>query len=161
MRVPFILLCLAACTQGPVPEPGRTFRDPAAVIASKADLDPARLAGPWYEVARFPPAAPCTTPRVAIRPNGKGFAFDGPCDAGSVGATITGPGRLTFDDGSARWVLWTDAGYRTAILAAPDGSAGRILNRDPALPVDRLRAALEVLDFNGFQTDALIFAGPP
>ena len=56
------------------------------------------------------------------------------------------------------WVLWTDADYRTAVLGQPDGRAGWILNRDPEIPPDRLAAALTVLDFNGYDTGALIYA---
>lgn len=158
MRTLVPLLLLAACAAPPAESPPARYRDPGAVIASKADLDPARLAGPWFEVARLPPSAACARPQLSIRPSGTLLRIAGPCGAAPVLATVSGPGRLRLADGQERWVLWTDEAYRTAILVAPDGTAGMILNRAPALPVDRLRAALAVLDFNGFRTDALVFA---
>jgi apolipoprotein D and lipocalin family protein len=49
-----------------------------------------------------------------------------------------------------------DEGYRTAVVGAPNGKSGWILNRDPQIPVDRLNAAREVLDFNGYDLDRLM-----
>jgi apolipoprotein D and lipocalin family protein len=70
-------------------------------------------------------------------------------------ARPSGPGRLdlrlegaAFDGGY--WVLWVDEGYRTAVVGQPSGQAGWILNRDPAIPADRLRAAREILEWNGY-----------
>jgi len=77
-------------------------------------------------------------------------------------AQVVGPGRLavTFPSvpfGAADyWVLWTDEGYRTAVVGAPDGRSGWILNRDPNIPDDRLKAAREVLDFNGYDLSRLL-----
>lgn len=39
---------------------------------------------------------------------------------------------------------------------APPGTAGWILNRDPAIPPDRLAAAREMLDFNGYDLTGLV-----
>jgi apolipoprotein D and lipocalin family protein len=52
-------------------------------------------------------------------------------------------------------VLWVDEGYRTAVVGAPNGRVGWILNRDPDIPEDRLIAAREVLDFNGYDVSQL------
>ena len=112
MRAIFLLLLLAGCEATLSPTGERNFRDPNALIASKADFDLARFQGDWYEVARFPDGRDCTNARV------------------------------------------------TAIIVRPDGTGGRILNRSPGLPLDRLRAALEVLDFNGFDRSALMFVRP-
>ncbi len=47
-------------------------------------------------------------------------------------------------------MLWVDEGYRTAVIGTPDGSFGFVLNRDAAIPADRMEAARRVLDFNGY-----------
>jgi len=52
-------------------------------------------------------------------------------------------------------VLWVDEGYRTAVVGAPNGRSGWILNRDPQIPADRLAAAREILDFNGYDLSRL------
>ena len=76
-------------------------------------------------------------------------------------AELVGPGRLKVRfDGvpfirGDYWVLWVDEGYRTAVVGAPDGWSGWILNRTPTIPVDRLDAARQVLDFNGYDIDRL------
>lgn len=60
-----------------------------------------------------------------------------------------GPGRFAIGD-QLWWVLWADADYRTLAIGTPSGQFGLILNRDGALPPDRLRAAREIFDFNGY-----------
>jgi apolipoprotein D and lipocalin family protein len=39
----------------------------------------------------------------------------------------------------------------------PSGRAGWILNRTPEMPEDRLSAALEVLEFNGYDVEKLFY----
>ena len=154
-----------------------SWRDPAVAIASKADFDPARYAGRWYEVARFPvPFQSGCAGAVAEYgpPAGGVLALRNTClrADGTPGATIagsarvTGPGRLSVRLAGVPlvapyWVLWVDEGYRTAVVGQPDGRAGWILNRDPDIPADRLRAALEVLAFNGYDTRGLVYATVP
>jgi len=53
------------------------------------------------------------------------------------------------------WVLWADTDLRTVVLGTPSGRFGIILNRDATLPADRLTAAREVLDWNGYDLDRL------
>jgi apolipoprotein D and lipocalin family protein len=48
------------------------------------------------------------------------------------------------------WVLWADVGYRTLAIGTPSGRFGFILNRGGDLPADRMRAAREVLEWNGY-----------
>lgn len=75
-------------------------------------------------------------------------------------AEIVGPGRLEVRFPSVAradyWVLWVDEGYRTAVVGMPSGRAGWILNREPQIPPDRLAAAREVLDFNGYDLSRLV-----
>ncbi|MEO0653616.1 MAG: lipocalin family protein, partial [Pseudomonadota bacterium] len=83
-------------------------------------------------------------------------------DAIAGTAEVAGPGRfaIRFDSvpfvRAPYWVLWVDEGYRTAVVGVPSGRAGWILNRDPQIPEDRFNAALQVLEFNGYDTSRLI-----
>lgn len=158
-----LFLALAGCAPAPTEILRTSHRDPTAIIASKADFDAAAFAGAWHEVARFPETPGCGGAQITFAERPGGLIRTTRCADGSqqIARLDVAPlGRLTVQTGTVPtplWVLWTDTGYRTAIVAAPDGTAGQILNRAPGVPVDRLRAALEVLDFNGFRTDELIF----
>ncbi len=62
-----------------------------------------------------------------------------------------GPGRFAVvNQPGPWWVLWTDTDYRTLVIGTPSGQLGFILNRDANLPADRMVAAREILDFNGY-----------
>lgn len=162
------LLAIAAC--GVVLAP--SYRDDSVTIASAANFDAARYVGRWYEVARYPNPfqAECPgaiadyglteTPGVLSVRNtcldAEGVA------SGQITGTATdeGLGRLSVrlqgvPVAAPYWVLWVDEGYRTAVVGAPNGRVGWILNRDPDIPEDRLAAAREVLDFNGYDLGQL------
>lgn len=168
---------LAACA-APVSEEDdgglfEVYRDLDAPIASKALFEPAKYLGTWYEIARFPVpferGCAGVTAEYGALPDG-GISVLNTCRNldGSVRSTIlgsaqvVGPGRLAVSFPSVPfgaadyWVLWTDEGYRTAVVGAPDGRSGWILNRDPQIPPDRLKAAREVLDFNGYDLSRLV-----
>lgn len=170
------LLGLAACGQTPEGNPGFGFlegyRDTSVPIGSKVDLDTERYLGLWYEIARFPVPfeAGCvgvTAEYGLIEPGLISVLNTCRDPDGSVRATIegeaeiVGPGRLKVSFASVPfvrgdyWVLWVDEGYRTAVVGAPGGRSGWILNRDPTIPDDRLAAAREVLDFNGYDLSRL------
>ncbi|QBY01881.1 lipocalin [Rhodophyticola sp. CCM32] len=157
----FLLCAISACGLG-----GPGFRDPSVIIASNANFDPARYAGRWYEVARYPNAVQSgcagAIADYQMQPDGS-LAIRETCLDGTGAplreimgqATLSGPGRLSVrlagvPGAAPYWVLWVDEGYRTAVLGQPDGRAGWILNRDPVIPADRLTAAREVLAFNGY-----------
>ena len=176
MRHIAFLLLLAACAK---PQPGEpvgglleVYRDRSVPIGSALNFDADRYAGRWYEVARYP--VPFETGCVGVTaeyaplPDG-GLSVLNTCrnSDGSTRSTIegradvVGPGRLTvrFDTipfPADYWVLWIDEGYRTAVVGAPNGRSGWILNRDPQIPADRLRAARDVLEFNGYDLDRLV-----
>ncbi|MEM7489583.1 MAG: lipocalin family protein [Pseudomonadota bacterium] len=172
MRPLFLALALAGCTTAVVAPLLPSYRDPSVAIASKADFDPARYAGRWYEITRFPvpfqagcagAVAEYGTPRdgrltirnVCLDAEGRPIR-----QIEGIG-TVTGPGRLEVRLNGVPftapyWILWVDEGYRTAVVGQPDGRAGWILNRDPEIPPDRLLAAKEVLAFNGYDTSALL-----
>jgi apolipoprotein D and lipocalin family protein len=65
-----------------------------------------------------------------------------------------GPGRLAVKGMEDWWIVWVDSGYRTLAIGTPSGRFGFVLDRG-AIPEDRLNAAREVLDFNGYAAEAL------
>ena len=170
------LLLLSACGQTPEGNPTisflQSYRDPSVPIGSKADLDTDRYLGLWYEIARFPVPfeAGCVgvTAEYGLIEEGVVSVLntcrdpDGSVRTAIEGqAEIVGPGRLEVSFANVPfirgdyWVLWVDEGYRTAVVGAPNGRSGWILNREPTIPADRLNAAREVLDFNGYDLNQL------
>lgn len=161
-----LVLVLAGCASV------GTYRDPNVNIASMAAFDTQRYAGLWYEIARFPVPFQegCTDVTARYTPRGDGSIGvlntcidDGNPRQIAGSAVVTGPGRLSVRFNSVPflsapyWVLWVDEGYRTAVVGVPSGKAGWILNRDPDIPEDRLRAALQILEFNGYDVTRIEF----
>ena len=156
-------LGLAACAPK-TPEPKPIYRKPGTQIYSIAAFDPARLAGRWTQVAAFGPEA------QTCRPGGMEVARDGDRNTATLrlclsGAEIarhgaltpTGPGRLAMaGEDEPWWVIWVDTDYRTLVIGTPSGRFGFILNRSGgSLSPDRLRAAREILDWNGYDVTRL------
>lgn len=153
-----LALLLAACAaQAPVPA---AFRAADAPIWSAAAFQPAQVAGTWRQVAAFQPeGAACRAGAVTLVPEAGGLRLDGTlCLAGTAQkvsglAPVTGPGRIRVG-GEEWWILWVDTGYRTLAIGTPSGRFGLVLDRG-AIPGDRLQAAREIFDFNGYRTAAL------
>ncbi|OYW59128.1 MAG: hypothetical protein B7Z10_04550 [Rhodobacterales bacterium 32-66-7] len=150
---------LAACVAR---APAGGFRDAAAPIWSSAAFDPARIEGRWQQVAGFrsPSRAGCGDGAVTFQPAAGGLRIDGRlCLDGKVErvsglAKVAGPGRLDVTGPADWWVLWVDEGYRTLAIGTPDGSFGFVLDRGPAA-ADRMTAARQIFDFNGYDVSAL------
>ncbi len=53
------------------------------------------------------------------------------------------------------WVLWVDDDYRTAAIGTPSGSFGWIIDRDRNGGEDRIKAAKDMLEFNGYNMPRL------
>ncbi len=124
---------------------------------SAALLDPARLPGEWDEAAAFGGEG-CGGGGITVGADlsvSGTLCLGGRRQAVSGRLTPSGPGRFTLPGSGDWWVIWVDSGYRTLAVATPDGSWGLVLNRDGALPEDRLRAAAEIFDFNGYRAEAL------
>lgn len=166
-----VLLAVASCGAVAVVV-GPSYRDDSVTIASSASFDATRYVGRWYEVARYPNPfqADCAgaiadyalsdSPGVLTVRNTCLDASGQPTDAITGTATDEGLGRLSVrlqgvPVAAPYWVLWVDEGYRTAVIGAPNGRVGWILNREPDIPADRLAAAREVLDFNGYDLGQL------
>lgn len=177
MRALWALALLGACSAPFEGEKlgsfGEVYRDLNVTIASKAVFDPAQYLGTWYEVARYPVfferGCVGVTATYGLRADGAISVLnicrnpDGSIKSRIEGkAVIAGPGRLKVSfplvpfGASDYWVLWVDEGYRTAVVGAPNGKSGWILNRDPQIPTDRLNTAREILDFNGYDLDRLM-----
>lgn len=152
-----LALLLGACAaKPPVPQ---NFRKPGTPIYSIAAFDPSRLPGKWSEVASFAPeGAACRPGGLEIVQTGAGLRATGRlCRAGaevghSGALTPVGPGGRMMLAGEAEplWVVWVDTDYRTLVIGTPSGRFGWVLNRGGALPSDRLKAAREILDWNGY-----------
>jgi apolipoprotein D and lipocalin family protein len=140
---------------------GGAFRAAGVPIYSNATFDFTRLPGNWRQVATF--GAGCA-------PGGASIGTDQVlrarlCANGSTQQvqgriTPTGPGRFRVGGAGGPlaqewWVIWVDTGYRTLAIGTPSGDFGFILNRDGPLPADRLSAATEIFDFNGYDTRRL------
>jgi apolipoprotein D and lipocalin family protein len=150
-------LTVAACAPKPV---ATAFRAAEVPIWSAAAFVPSQTAGSWRQVAAFQSeGAQCRAGGVEITPEAGGLrlagslCLDGRMRDVSGLATPSGPGRLTVG-GEEWWVLWVDTGYRTMAIGTPSGRFGFILDRG-AIPGDRLTAAREVFDFNGYRVDGL------
>lgn len=151
-------LLLAACLGGA--KSTGAFRDAGAPIWSAAAFDPGQAAGTWRQVASFAEHGDgCQAGSLRLAPAGAALRISGSlCLNGSVEnlhgrAEMTGPGRLTIG-GEDWWILWVDSGYRTMAIGTPSGRFGLILDRG-AIPQDRLDAAREIFDFNGYATGSL------
>jgi apolipoprotein D and lipocalin family protein len=165
MRAVSLALVLAGCAAV------APYRDTTVPMTSIAAFDVGRYAGRWDEVARAGEALVpgCGPVSLTLTADGQGgFALSGDCHMGGpMGpdrlvqgqARAAGPGRfdLAVDGGYSGpyWVLWVDEGYRTAVIGMPSGRAGWILNRAPEIPPDRLRAARDVMAWNGYDLSQL------
>jgi apolipoprotein D and lipocalin family protein len=153
------IMLLAGCAAGVTTLPG--YRQAAVPIYSNAVIAPADLAGDWTQVAGFAAGPGCDAGAVRIVPQGTGLAVAGRLclggDAVDVGGVyaVTGPGRIRQGTGPEWWVIWADTNLRTLAIGTPDGRFGFILNKGADLPGDRLRAAREVFDFNGYDVARL------
>lgn len=154
LRVLCLLVLLGACAA-----PGATgFRDAGAPIWSAAAFDPAQAQGDWQEAAAFlPQGAACRAggARIAEGQVEGSLCLGGRMTRLAGALRPVGPGRWAAPQGPDWWVLWVDTDYRTMAIGTPDGSFGTILVRRGGLSDDRLRAAAEIFDFNGYDTARL------
>ncbi len=130
---------------------------------SNAVLDASRLVGRWAQVADFTnKSGSCTPGGVEISKAGAGLTvayrlcLSGSVVQGDGAMQPAGPGRFVVPGQPGPWwVLWADADYRTLVIGTPNGRLGFILNRERDLPPDRLVAARDILDWNGYDLKRL------
>ncbi len=154
-----LLLLLPAC--GGTSRQQETFRAAEAPIWSAAAFAPGKVTGSWRQVAGFAASSTgCQSGAVEVEPAPGGFAIrgtlclDGTSRQVDALARPAGPGRLSVEGQDDWWVLWVDSGYRTLAIGTPSGRFGFVLDRG-AISQDRLVAAAEIFDFNGYATGAL------
>lgn len=157
---PFFLAALAACAPAP-----QGLRSPDAPISSAAAFDPARFGDVWHVVAAYGDEVRCgPLAETWTRTGADSFRVTGTicgpngARAFAAPARMTGPGRIAraMPGGEeALWVLWVDADYRVAVIGTPDGRFARVLSRTPAAREDLMRAARDVLRFNGYDPAGL------
>ena len=149
-------LGLAAC-MAPPPDRIAAFRPKNAPIYSAATFDAGRIEGNWQQVAAFSTGqGPGCAPGAAeFRQGPSGMqlsarlCLNGAERVVSGPVRLVGPGRLAVPGMADWWVIWVDSGYRTLAIGTPDGTFGFVLDRGRT-PPDRLAAAAEIFDFNGY-----------
>ncbi|MFD2738403.1 hypothetical protein ACFSUD_02360 [Sulfitobacter aestuarii] len=150
-----VLLMLSACgVQKAAPLVELPYRNPTAVMGGTTRFDPARFAGEWHVVARF--GQESLAPRSYVYDAARGVIRESGAEPRLY--RVSGPGILSqFDPVSDERlvVMWVDEGFRTAALGTVSGQRGVILDRSPQAAPDRLAAAIEILDFNGWDTGRL------
>ncbi|MEQ6248549.1 lipocalin [Sulfitobacter sp. HNIBRBA3233] len=163
-------LLLAACNAPPdsAVETGPGYRDRSVPIGITSRYDEARFAGLWYVRAVLPAREAFEQLSLRQTPAGPALRLGAQaCDAAGVCTSVAqtletravGPGQyiVRMPDGRQRaiWVLWVDEGFRTAVLGNPDGTFAWIIDRGRTGGADRIAAAREILDFNGYKTTDL------
>ena len=164
------LLALGACAAevpSSVPS-GPSFRDQSAPIGVTSRFNAKDFEGLWYVRAGFDPDIGRMALRMMETPAGRVMRLGVfVCDAAGVCGDFAedlpvktlGKGRfsVTMPDGQDRemWVLWVDEGFRTAVLGNKVGDFGWIIDRSTTGGADRIKAAREILDFNGYAVQML------
>jgi len=142
---------LAACVSSGAGVPKGNYRPNGGQVYSSAVFDAARLPGRWQQVATFGPAS-CSAGKVDVKPGGKAafrLCLGGHDSKGAGRLRAIGPGRFAIA-GQEWWVLWADGDYRTLVIGHPSGAFGFVLNRGGAISADRMAAAREILEWNGY-----------
>ncbi len=144
---------LVACTtqNTGAPNAGIGFRNPTAILGGTSRFDARKFAGDWIAVSCLGPCAPKESYKAAT---------DGVYLRTIAGETkdyvITSPGVLRRQGSADRLVvMWVDTGFRTAVIGDADGRWAAILDRSANPGRDRIAAAIEILDFNGWDTTRL------
>ncbi|MCE6967313.1 lipocalin family protein [Cereibacter sphaeroides] len=158
------ILALAACERH-VPSSrwlgAPFFLDPA--------VQPADIAGLWYEVAHFP--APfqrgCSHTTAYYQPQADGsIALWNRCQVGGEIREITGvarvagPGKLTVQlqgvpFGGDYWILGQSADSRMLVVGTPTRIAGWVLHRDRRIDPEEFYAARSLFERSGYDGAAL------
>lgn len=145
------LVVLAACAKGPQIGETGPLRNPTAIIGGTLRFDAAKFAGNWITVSCIGPCAPSERYQAAT---------DGVYLRTVAGRTedyvVSAPGVLRRRGSSERLVvMWVDTGFRTAAIGDADGRWAAIVDRGDTPGPDRIAAATEILDFNGWDTTRL------
>ncbi|SHL32159.1 apolipoprotein D and lipocalin family protein [Roseovarius litoreus] len=158
---------LTACAQ---PPGNGVYRDTGQPLSVTTRSDASRLAGDWVVRSATPDEAGLTHVTYLGRTGadrGEAFALTRRVCDENARCELRRSTRAAMPLGMNRWrlagdetpreiwVVWVDEGYRTAAIGTPDGSFGWILDRAATGGADRITAAREILEFNGYSAGAL------
>lgn len=147
------LLCvLAACSQQDAfPDVNLGYRNPTAPYGGTARFDARRFAGDWRSVSCLGPCPETVNYGVSL--TGAVIETRG---GESRSYLVDGPGILRAVEGDdVRVVMWVDEGFRTAVVGDAHGRGAMIMDRSTKPGADRIAAAVEILDFNGWDVSRL------
>ena len=159
-------LAIAGCAPTPQVLVGPSFRDQSVAVTSIAGFDAARFAGTWRVVARLAaegdPAGTMSETFDMARTK-DGFAVRhvyGKCDKLECVhvqtqelAKLAANGRFSMKHqgiAAEHWVHWVDGDFRVAAVGTPDGTFGWIMARSPKPRGDLVKAAKEILHWQGY-----------
>ncbi|WP_299873840.1 lipocalin [uncultured Sulfitobacter sp.] len=144
------LLGLAGCA-AVAPPASDALRDEGAVLAGTTRFDAARFAGDWQTVACIGTCAEAAQYSVATDD-----AYVRVAGGDSTGFDITAPGVLhARGGGQTLVVMWVDDGFRTAAVGDAAGTWAAVIDRARPGGADRVKAAREILDFNGWDVSQI------
>jgi apolipoprotein D and lipocalin family protein len=142
---------ISACAAPPAANVEIGFRNPTAPIGGTSRFDKARFAGDWSTVACLGTCA--TEVRYVVATDD---VFVRQAEGQDTPYLISAPGVLRQMGGDETLVvMWIDEGFRTAAIGDADGRWAAILNRNRKAARDRITAATEILDFNGWDVAKL------
>jgi len=152
MSAPLAALALAGCMAPPDP----AYRDVTQPLSITTRTAPDLWQGTWHLRAASPGAAAVSTFRFApgwITPDCAPACGTG-WQASPIGANRW---RLEGLKGETRelWLIWIDDSGRTAAFGEPEGRYAWVLDRGATGGADRIQAAREILEFNGYDAGRL------
>ncbi len=146
-----VALLLAACVAPHSADMQIGLRNPTVPLGATTRFDADRFAGRWRTVACLGQCAH----RAAYRVTGKGVVHRHAAGR-DVAYTQSAPGVLRgVKSKEALVVMWVDEGFRTAAIGDADGRWAAVVDRGTSPGADRVRAATEILDFNGWDVSKL------
>lgn len=146
-----LVLMLAGCVAAPLPDVSIGLRNPTAPIGGTSRFDAARFAGDWHVLRCL--GACAARVRYDLGTNGQ---LQQQAAAEQTLFTVTAPGVLrSAAPEQTLVVMWIDEGFRTAAVGDADGRWAAVIDRSAASSPDRIKAATEILDFNGWDISQL------
>lgn len=146
-----MLAVLTGCVAEPSPDVLIGLRNPTVAFGGTSRFDRDRFAGAWQTVACLGSCTRSEEYRAA-----SGGVYLRRTRETETAYEISAPGVLREMGGEDTLVvMWVDEGFRTAAIGDAEGRWAAILNRSRKPAGDRIRAATEILDFNGWDVSKL------
>ncbi len=144
---------LAACAPAPSDDP-QLLRNPTVPIGAISRFEEARFDGRW-QVERAGAGEWALAGFEVAGGRWQELSATGATRDGRVKPLGRGILEITYEDTTTRdlWVVWIDPDHNTAALGNPDGRFGFVVTRVGKRRADQIRAAEQVLDFNGYRTE--------